>query len=115
MSASLDGNSRFICPRIDFRKTGLMVKDTGRRDSAGLEDMDAFFSPTADRSPKKELLFPRGNPYKTKFQAALRSDEPKSMSGTSSNSSHYKRLTIGSIQDPSDVLASRKSLLAQRN
>jgi Kinetochore CENP-C fungal homologue, Mif2, N-terminal len=55
-----------------------MVKDTGRRDSAGLEDMDAFFSPTAAKSPK--LLVSS----KTPFLTALQGDETLSMSGTSS-------------------------------
>ena len=93
-----------------------MVKDTGRRDSAGLEDMDAFFSPTAQSprkggpSPKTKLLS-----YKTKFQTSLQSEDSIPMSGTSSPTlSPQIMLTIGSIRDPKEVLASRKSLLAQR-
>ena len=63
-----------------------MVKDTGRRDSAGLEDMDAFFSPAVVKSPRKGFS-PRGKlpSYKTKFQRALQSDDSVPMSGTSSN------------------------------
>ena len=64
-----------------------MVKDTGRRDSAGLEDMDAFFSPAVEKSPKKGLgLSPSGKflSSRTKFTAALESDKTVSMSGTSS-------------------------------
>lgn len=92
-----------------------MVKDTGRRDSAGLEDMDAFFSPTVEKSPRKGLS-PRGKlpPYKTKFQRAIQSDDSVPMSGTSSNSNIRNFLKAGSIRDPKEVLASRKSLLAQR-
>jgi hypothetical protein len=47
-----------------------MVKDTGRRDSAGLEDMDAFFSPTVEKSAKKGGLL---SPAKvtTKFQNTI--------------------------------------------
>jgi hypothetical protein len=92
-----------------------MVKDTGRRDSAGLEDMDAFFSPAVEKSPRKGLS-PRGKlpPYKTKFQRAIQSDDSVPMSGTSSNSNIRFFLKAGSIRDPKEVLASRKSLLAQR-
>ena len=92
-----------------------MVKDTGRRDSAGLEDMDAFFSPTIEKSPRKGLS-PRGKslPYKTKFQRAIQSDDFVPMSGTSSKSNLRNFLKAGSIRDPKEVLASRKSLLAQR-
>jgi hypothetical protein len=65
-----------------------MVKDTGRRDSAGLEDMDAFFSPAVEKSPKKGELSSAGRlRYRTKFQAAVQSDDSVPMSGTSSNSS----------------------------
>ena len=68
------------------RKTGLMIKDTGRRDSAGLEDMDAFFSPAADKSLKKSGLSPHKLlSAKTKFQTAIESDESVPMSGTSSD------------------------------
>ena len=92
-----------------------MVKDTGRRDSAGLEDMDAFFSPTAQSprkggpSPKTKLLS-----YKTKFQTSLQSEDSVPMSGTSSVFTTMRMLTKGSIRDPKEVLASRKSLLALR-
>lgn len=64
-----------------------MVKDTGRRDSAGLEDMDAFFSPTVqEKSPRKGGLTSHGKllSYKTKFQTAIQSDDSVPMSGTSS-------------------------------
>lgn len=68
------------------RKTGLMVKDTGRRDSAGLEDMDAFFSPAVEKSPKRGRLSPAGKlSYRTKFQAAMQSDDSVPMAGTSSS------------------------------
>ena len=100
----------------DFRKTGLMIKDTGRRDSAGLEDMDAFFSPAIEKSPRKGSLSPRAKrlSYKTKFQAAIQSDGSVPMSGTSSSYSPITSLILGSIREPKEVLASRKSLLAQR-
>jgi Kinetochore CENP-C fungal homologue, Mif2, N-terminal len=92
-----------------------MVKDTGRRDSAGLEDMDAFFSPAVEKSPKKGRLSPAGKPnYRTKLQAAMQSDDSVPMSGTSSNPLSSSHLMIGSIRNPVEVLASRKSLLAQR-
>jgi len=92
-----------------------MVKDTGRRDSAGLEDMDAFFSPTT-QSPRKGRPSPKTKllSYKTKFQASLRSEDSIPMSGTSSAFTTMIMLIKGSIRDPSEVLASRKSLLAQR-
>lgn len=92
-----------------------MVKDTGRRDSAGLEDMDAFFSP-GDKSPRKGMQSPKTKlmSYKTKFQTSLQSEDPVSMSGTSSAQLLARTLTTGSIRDPKEVLASRKSLLAQR-
>lgn len=64
-----------------------MVKDTGRRNSAGLEDMDAFFSPVVEKSPVKSVFSPKGKlpaSYKTKFQAAIQSDGSVPMSGTSS-------------------------------
>jgi hypothetical protein len=89
-----------------------MVKDTGRRDSAGLEDMDAFFSPTTEKSPRKGGISPQGKLYRTKLQAAMQSDESVPMEGTSS-SPLLCCIDIGSIRDPSRVLASRKSLLAQ--
>jgi Kinetochore CENP-C fungal homologue, Mif2, N-terminal len=61
----------------DSSKTGLMVKDTGRRDSAGLEDIDAFFSPAGKEG--------RGM-YRTKLHAAMHApDDMVSMQGTSSN------------------------------
>ena len=64
------------------------MKDTGRRNSAGLEDMDAFFSPAVEKSPKKTGLSPRGKlfSYSTKFQTAIQSDNSIPMSGTSSKS-----------------------------
>jgi len=62
-----------------------MVKDTGRRDSAGLEDMDAFFSPAVEKSPRKSGISPRGKIYRTKLQAAMQSDDSVPMEGTSSN------------------------------
>jgi Kinetochore CENP-C fungal homologue, Mif2, N-terminal len=95
------------------------VKDTGRRNSAGLEDMDAFFSPNVEKSPKKTRLSPHGKllSYTTKFQTAIQSDNSVPMSGTSSKSKtcclHAEN--IGSIRDPKEVLASRRSLLAHRN
>ena len=88
MLVSWDGISPNIGSVIDgIRKTGLMVKDTGRRDSAGLEDMDAFFSPAVEKSPKKGGYSPHGKllSYKTKFQRAIQSDDSVPMSGTSSN------------------------------
>jgi|SRR5579862_3669423 hypothetical protein len=90
-----------------------MVKDTGRRDSAGLEDMDAFFSPTVEKSPRKGGISPQGKIYRTKLQAAMQSDESVPMEGTSSMFPTHVELMTGSIRDPSEVLASRKSLLAQ--
>lgn len=62
-----------------------MIKDTGRRDSAGLEDMDAFFSPAADKALKKSGLSPHKLSAKTKFQTTIESDESVPMSGTSSD------------------------------
>src|SRR6202035_1687227 len=72
-----------------------MVKDTGRRDSAGLEDMDAFFSPTG--TPRKGKSSPAKlvSSYKTKLQSAMQYDATAS-------------------KNNAGVLASRKSLLAQR-
>ncbi|GAO46408.1 hypothetical protein SAICODRAFT_92412 [Saitoella complicata NRRL Y-17804] len=37
---------------VKGRKTGLVVKDTGRRDSAGMEDMNGFFSPDRPATPQ---------------------------------------------------------------
>jgi Kinetochore CENP-C fungal homologue, Mif2, N-terminal len=88
-----------------------MVKDTGRRDSAGLEDMDAFFSPTTPRkggrSPGKLV-----SSYKTKLQAAMQFDS--TVSRDISSTPTQIRLTSGTIQYSPHTLASRKSLLAQR-
>ena len=50
-----------------------MVKDTGRRDSAGLEDMDAFFSPTVERSAKKGVLLSPAK-VRTTFQSTIFSE-----------------------------------------
>lgn len=89
---------------VDGRKTGLMVKDTGRRDSAGLEDMDAFFSPTIEKSAKKGVLLSPAK-VRTTFQSTIASE--------SSIASVELGLTIDS-RNSKDILASRKSLLAQR-
>ena len=69
-----------------------MIKDTGRRDSAGLEDMDAFFSPAADKSPKRTGLVPAA-PTLSYKKRSTRSDETVSMSGTSSIYLAYTILT----------------------
>ena len=81
-----------------------MVKDTGRRDSAGLEDMDAFFSPTVEKSAKKGVLLSPAK-VRTTFQSTIASE--------TSISSTELRLTVDS-RNSKGVLATRKSLLAQR-
>src|SRR5215472_11528061 len=75
-------NSRDV---LTTSKTGLMVKDTGRRNSADLEDMDAFFSPAIEKLQKEGALSPREKllSSKTKFLTSLQGDEAISMSGTS--------------------------------
>jgi hypothetical protein len=75
MSVSLGGTSNLLDSFVDVSKTGLMVKDTGRRDSAGLEDMDAFFSPTVENQAKKTGLLSAAK-VATKFQNTIQSTPP---------------------------------------
>jgi hypothetical protein len=78
------GISYHLVHELILRKTGLMIKDTGRRDSAGLEDMDAFFSPAVEKSPKKTALSPAKRlSFRAKIQTT-HSDDSVPMSGTSS-------------------------------
>jgi len=65
-----------------------MIKDTGRRDSAGLEDMDAFFSPTTEKSPRRTGPATAAPILSRKTRQSALSDEPLSMSGTSSTPLH---------------------------
>jgi Kinetochore CENP-C fungal homologue, Mif2, N-terminal len=75
MSVLLDGIICFGRNVVNGRKTGLMVKDTGRRDSAGLEDMDAFFSPAVEKPTKRggSLLSPVK--VMTSFQSTIASEK----------------------------------------
>jgi hypothetical protein len=75
MSVLSDGIICFRRNVVNGRKTGLMVKDTGRRDSAGLEDMDAFFSPAVEKPAKRggSLLSPVK--VMTSFQSTIASEK----------------------------------------
>lgn len=50
---------------FDFRKTGIVIEDTGERNEHGFERMDAFFSPTTTPGRTVGERTPNGRGYES--------------------------------------------------
>ncbi|BFZ61111.1 mitotic fidelity of chromosome transmission-related protein [Saitoella coloradoensis] len=83
---------------VKGRKTGLVVKDTGRRDSAGMEDMNGFFSPDRPATPQ-----PQNSSFTKRLQDAANLTNNKTSDMSLARSSTREPATI--IRDDRRVSA----------
>ncbi|KAG4304391.1 hypothetical protein PORY_002101 [Pneumocystis oryctolagi] len=110
-------NGQFMEIGIVGRKTGLRINEDIRRDSFGMEDMDAFFSQVTPPSVHEPSIPAKEMSYKNDRTISLEQSMDVADSIVQIWCIQFALICIGPSRDISDVMAARKplSIWSERN